>query len=198
MLDALNALRGGRLPARSFTTLLCCVWGYSFAFSFFRCLLYRPNLCVGMAAALPLAAVWGTLERKRWGRITLLSLSFLALALFIWMLGTLVFAQRAGIPSGDRNLAGCFDYALRLYAETPGTTIATLLLSLLTAFWFFLPFVRSEFDQGKKVVLTSGQRLIAACLVVFWCLTMLATPSSEETRSNVVPLKTTRRLTTRY
>ena len=198
MQNAISALRGGRFPARAFTTMLCCVWGYSFAYSLFRCLLYRPNVCVGLAATLPLAVVWGTLERKRWGRIALLCLSFLALSLFVWMLGTLFFAGRSLIAPAERNLSGYLSYAVNLFAETPLITIATLILSGITALWFLLPAGRSEFNQGKKVVLTSGQRLIAGLIVILWCLGMMLTPAAVEKKSQPTPIKASRRLTTRY
>jgi hypothetical protein len=184
--------------ARGFTTFLCCAWGYSFAYSFFRCVLDRCGLMVCLAAALPLVAVWASLERKRWGRLALIGLSLLAQALFGVILAILIFSHHVWIDPAERHFFGYVKYALRLFGETPETTLTLLLLSAATAIWLFMPWARAEYIQRKKRYLTPGQRVIAVSIVALWGLTMIATPTPPEIRFPDTPLKTPRRLSMRY
>jgi hypothetical protein len=180
------------------TTLLCCGWGLSFACSFFRCALDGSGPLVCVAAALPLAAVWASLERKRWGRLVLIGQSLLAQALFALILSILAFSNHVQMEPAERHFFGYLNYALHLFGETKETTLVVLLLSAATTVWFFLPWVQAEFELSKKPFLTPGQRVIAATVVSVWCLTMIATPTRPESRSPNIPLKTPRRLTLRY
>ena len=184
--------------SRALTTLLCCGWGYSFAYSFFRCVLDRSGLFVCLAAALPLAAVWAALERKRWGRLVLIGLSMLAQALFSLMVTLLIFSHHQRVFPTEQHLFSCVRYALHLYGETQESAIGVLILSAVTAGWFCMPHVRSEYLQRKKPYLTPGQRIIAVSVVSIWGLTMMATPTLPESRSPDLPFKTPRRLSTRY
>ncbi len=184
--------------ARGLTTLLCCGWGYSFAYSFFRCIQDRSGPLVCAAAALPLAAVWASLERKRWGRLVLISQSLLAQALFALILSIVSFTNRVRVMPSERNIIGYFVHALRLFGERPEITLAVLILAVATSIWFCMPWVRAEYDQRKKPLLTPGQRVIAITVVSLWCVTMVATPTLPESRSPHTPLKTPRRLTLRY
>lgn len=183
---------------RALTTMLCCGWGFSFAYSFFRCVSDKSSMLVCAAAVLPLTAVWAALERKRWGRLVLQVLSLLAQALFGIMLVMLMVTDRVYVAPGDRHLWGYLLYTIRLFAETPSTTLAILLLSATTSIWFTMPWVRKDYEVGKKVVLTPGQRIIAASVVAFWGLTMSVTPTVLESRSTYIPLKAPRRLSMRY
>jgi hypothetical protein len=184
--------------ARSFTTALCCAWGYSFAYSFFRCIQDRSGLLVCMAAVLPLAAVWAALERKRWGRLVLIGQSLLAQALFAIMLSTLACSHPAWIDPTERHFLGYVRHTLHLFGETRATTMGILLLSAASSVWFCMPWVRREFESRKKPFLTPGQRLIAVTVVSVWCVTMVASPTRPESRSPDMPLKAARRLTLRY
>jgi hypothetical protein len=184
--------------ARGLTTLLCCGWGYSFAYSFFRCMLDGSGVIVCLAAALPLAAVWAALERKRWGRLSLIVLSILAQALFVVMLSILLYSNHVRPEPADHHLSGCLHDAIHLFSETPDTTVAVLVLSFVTFVWFCMPWVRTEYVHQKKNYLSPGQRVIALSVVTLWGLTMIASPTPPETNAPNTPLKTPRRLTMRY
>jgi len=184
--------------ARLLTTLLCCVWGYTFAYTFFQCVLDNASPLTMLAAALPLAAVWAALERKRWGRLVLIVLSLLAHGLFAMMLMSLAFSNQVPLAPSERHLFGYITHAVSLFGDTPGATLSILLLSGFTAVWLCLPWVRDEFEKQKHVDLTPGQRVIAASVVILWSVTMVATPTVLESRSPNLPLRTPRRLTLRY
>ena len=169
--------------ARVITTLLCCCWAYSFAYSFFRCVLDRSGALACFAAVLPLAAVWASLERIRWGRLVLIGLSLLAFGLFCSILFALIFSQSAIVPVTDRNFAGYILWALRLFGESPEITLGVLLLSAATGLWFSMPWVKNEFELRKRRMLTPAQRTIALSVVTVWILTMMATPTPPESRS---------------
>lgn len=184
--------------ARGVTTLLCCGWGYSFAYSFFRCILDGSGPLACLAAVLPLVGVWASLERKRWGRLILIGQSLLALVMFMMIMYMLAFSHQVSVDPAQRHFLGYLNYSLHLFGETPQTTLAVLLLSAATAIWFGIPLVRAEYEQCKKPFLTPGQRVIAAAMISLWGITMIATPTRSENRSPDMPLKTPRRLTLRY
>ena len=184
--------------SRGVTTLLCCGWGYSFAYSFFQCILENSSPMVLLAAALPLLAVWAALERKRWGRLALIGLSLLAPGLFALMLIALAYSNEVWIRPSDRHLFGYIDTALRLFSDSPSTTIGVLVLAAATAIWLCIPIVRDEYIKKKKPFLTPGQRVIAASIISIWGITMIATPTTVENRTPNIPLKAQRRLTLRY
>jgi len=184
--------------ARGFTTALCCAWGFSFAYVFFGCIMDRSGPLVCLAAALPLLAVWGALDRKRWARIVLVAQSLLAYVLFALMFATLAFSHTLWLAPAEHHLTGYLQGALRLFGETPEATLGVLVLSALTAIWFCLPWTRREYENRKKPFLTPGQKVIAISVLSAWGLTMISTPAPAERRSPDVPLKTPRRLTLRY
>ena len=184
--------------SRGVTTLLCCGWGYSFAYSFFQCIIENSGPLVLLAAALPLVVVWAALERKRWGRLALIGLSLLAHAIFALMMVDLAYSNEVAIPLSDRHIFGYFDAALRLFSDTPTTTIGVLILSAFTAIWLCIPIVRDEYTKKKKPFLTPGQRIIAATVISIWGITMIATPTIVESNTPNIPLKATRRISLRF
>ena len=128
----------------------------------------------------------------------LIGQSLLAHGLFAMMLMFLAFTNEVWIAPAERHLLGYITYALRLFGETPETTLAVLLLSAVTTIWLCMPWVRDEYEKKKKPFLTPGQRVIAVSVVSVWGITMIATPTVAESRSPNIPLKTPRRLTLRY
>ena len=184
--------------SRGVTTLLCCGWGYSFAYSFFQCIVENSKPLVLLASALPLVAVWAALERKRWGRLALIGLSLLAHGLFALMLIVLAYSNEHWIPPSDQHLVGYFGTALRLFSDSPSTTIGILFLSAITATWLCIPTVRDEYIKKKKPFLTPAQRVIAATVISVWGITMIATPTIVESRTPNIPLKAPRRISLRF
>lgn len=183
---------------RATTTLLCCVWAYTFAYSFFQSVLERSSPLVMLAATLPIAAVWAALERKRWGRLVLMAQSVLAHLLFGIMVVFLACSRERVAGPVDHNLFGYINYALQLFGETPETTLSILLLAALTAVWLSMPCVRDDFESQKKAFLSPGQQIIAAAVIGMWGLTMATSPTVQETRMPNLPFKTPRRVTMRY
>ena len=186
------------ITTRMVTTFLCCGWGYSFSYSFFRSLLVRPNLLVGMAAALPLGIVWAALERKRWGRLALLSLSVLAITLFFLMFFALLSSEHAAGQAGRLAVATCFMRTLELFTEAPTMSFVILCLAGLTAAWLLMPQVRFEFEKGKSKVVSMAQSVIALTLIAVWGVSMILNPPvlAVYHRSGIV--KTGRSLTMRF
>jgi hypothetical protein len=183
---------------RVITTLLCCSWGYSFAYAFFRCVLDKSPLLVCLAAALPLLAVWASLERKRWGRLVVLGLSLLAQTMFLTILGLLMFSHEAPGISGDKSLFDCLRFGLYEFGESPDAALTVLLLSAASAIWFCTPWARAEYETRKQPYLSPGQRAIAFTVVSLWTITMINSPTVLERRAPNLPFRTPRRLTMRY
>jgi len=182
---------------RVITTLLCCCWGYSFAYAFFRCVLDGSPLIVCFAAALPLLAVWASLERKRWGRLVVIGLSLIALLMFGCILSILAFSHVV-LEFATGSLLDCLRFGLIEFGESPDTALAVLLISLISTVWLYTPWVRAEYETRKQSYLTPGQRAIAFTVVSLWTVTMLNSPTLPERGASNLPFRTPRRLTLRY
>lgn len=169
---------GAPPTTRFLTTLLASSWGFAAAYTLFHALLISHDLRLFSASLVPLITVWATLERKRWGRLALLGLSATALGLFAALLGFV--AQEFTRLQPDEQtperfaalLLACFDHRA-------GIALTLLALALATGFWMRQPTVVAEFERGKKATLAAGQRAIALCLVAFWSVSLLLTPTSR-------------------
>ncbi|HLJ57896.1 MAG TPA: hypothetical protein VKT77_22855 [Chthonomonadaceae bacterium] len=183
---------------RVMTSLLCCIWGFTFGATFFECILDACGPLALFAAILPLVSIWAALERKRWARMVLMTLSALAIALFAIM-AVWIACSDQGLPgAADRDLQGFLLYALNHFSVTPGSALWILVLSATTLIWLCLPWVREEFASMKDPSLTPGHLLIAGWIVVFWGATMIATPAQDERSGPQGLLRAGRRLTLRY
>jgi len=157
------------------TTLLASGWGLLSAQLLFTTHLsplgFNTKFLFSFAALLPLIAVWATIERKRWGRLALVGLSTTAIVLFV-----VAIAVYAGSHSQDPSLPGWLPREVQKlpFFDSPFATGALMLLAAANSYWLRRPHVVAEFEQNKRPALAFAQRLIAASLVVCWCLTMIA------------------------
>ena len=147
------------------TTLLTCGWGLAAFYILFDGLLVRHSPLIALPSLLPLIAVWATLERKRWGRLTLLGMCGTAPGVFVALLAL------APLRAHAYTAIAALRLGLKLDAQSYGSPTATaliLLVSIVTGLWLCQPKVAAEFNQGKSANLAQAQRHIAIVLVIIW------------------------------
>lgn len=162
--------------SRNVTTVLTAGWGYYFISAFFRDITGHTNLFVCITALFPICAVWASLGRKRWGRMTLIVASALALTLFALMI-----VQNRLPTIGDRYSVGpasydCLVYVVQIFGETPIDIAGGLVLALCTVAWFSTPLVRQEYEKTKKTELEVGQQIISGFIVLSWMTAAIVSP----------------------
>lgn len=180
------------------TTALCLVWGFFFSLGFFETLFQKAGVLASVVSALPIITVWGALQRKRWGRLALMSLCMIIIMLFIVVLTAISSTHQFYVLPEERTLYGYLHYALHFFSHRSVTSVLLLTLSGLTCLWFWLPPVRKEYEKGKRATLALGQKVIALSLVFTWALTMLYTPTTAEQTGKFRPLRSARRITMRF
>ena len=159
----------------SFTNALALAWGLSFTYLLFTAIFISHLFSSALACLVPLIVVWATLERKRWGRLSLLGISLTNLGLFTAALAYCGFHTSVSqLPDSMTGL--CAKLALGLYTDSPALALTVLTLASVTLIWLSLPNASREFELSKPITIATAQRVIALLLVFFWALQMVCTP----------------------
>ena len=161
---------------RRLTTALVLAWGLFSAIALAYGSVIAFDLRVILAAIVPLAAVWAALDRKRWGRMTLIFVGSIA---WLGYLLAFVYTLLTGKTwiDGEFSLPNYAYMALRMmWADYPEAGMIGLTLAAITLVWMFRSTVIAEFAKGRQHVLSFGQKLIASILAFFWLYAMLFTP----------------------
>ena len=162
---------GTQPPPGKVTNLLAGCWAVLAFYLMARSLLITREWVACIVAPIPLLAVWATMERKRWGRLTLLGISLTALGLTMTALGL------AACLDGEGHTPAYYALqALNLYTHSPGISLTVVVLALVTGLWLRRESVVAEFEQNKRPVLKLGQQAIAGMLVVCWTLLVMFAP----------------------
>ncbi len=158
---------------RRITTTLVALWGLLSAYALAYGAIVETDLRTILASIVPLAAVWAAMDRKRWGRMTLVFVSAIACIGYVITL-MYVAATGRGWMDGEFTLANCASMALReMWNDYPEAGIVGLGLAAFSLFWMFRRTVLQEFSKGKQIKLSPGQRVIAIVLAFLWLYTML-------------------------
>jgi hypothetical protein len=164
------------------TNLVAGSWAVLAFYLVTRSLLITHEWIACIPAPIPLLAVWATLERKRWGRLTLLGISLTALGLCVTAIGMAACLNAEGHTPAHYAL-----WALALYARNPETLLTIVLLAIATGIWMRRTTVIAEFERNKKTVLVLGQRAIAGALVACWALMAICVPLAARERPDRPP-----------
>lgn len=163
------------VAARITTTAIIICWGLLSACALAYNLLIEFDLRTTLVAIVPLAAVWASLDRKRWGRMTLLFVSAIA---WVGYIVALLFTLVTGNDwmDGGVSLSNCVYMALRMmWNDYPPSGFVGLGLAAVTIYWMLRPEIVLEFGKGKQLKLSPGQRVIAILLAFCWTYAMLFT-----------------------
>ncbi len=156
------------------TTLIACAWGLASAYLLFYSLLIKSDMRLFLCSLLPLVAVWATIERKRWGRLSLLGLSSAYLGFTASAVGSAISIQPKVLQTGFVGFNLLFHEVLNdTFGGQPQIAFAILILSAMTTFWMCLPNVRTEYERGKNAKIAIAQRAIAMTIVGCWGITFL-------------------------
>ena len=150
------------------TTLLACLWGAAAAYILCHSLIVTHNKRYTIAAIVSLITVWATLERKRWGRMALIGLSVTTMGMFRVLRQRVFCVFRFFSAPEVRYTAQCSMKVADYYGISIPVTFGLLLLAVVSSLWLCRAEVVAEFNQHKRAVLVSGQRVIAITLVVCW------------------------------
>ena len=164
---------------RQLTKSLIIVWALISAYAFVNAVVGSLSgnfdLRTLLATIVPLAAVWAAFDRKRWGRMTLIFVSYVA---WLGYIVTLVYTGATG-----RNWMLDYDAKSVLYTALEvmwnGSAFAGfvgLSLAAVSLHWLQRNDVSRDFNEGKKMTLSPGQRIIAIALTFCWLYAMLFLP----------------------
>lgn len=170
---------------RQTTTFLASTWGLASAYTLVNSLLITHDMRFCFAALAPLAAAWGTLERKRWGRLALLSLASIALGGFAVATGLIL-----AMTANKVQLSTSITAILKIFGDPPIVALFSLFLSLITVLWLRRGVVSEEFNHGKRSHLSSGQKTIATAVVGSWCVTFFFAPFTANIKPPLSDQKT--------
>lgn len=154
------ASSGAQVSADRWTTVIASAWGFVSAFVLFNSLLVTHKSRSCFAAAIALSIVWATLDRKRWGRLALLGMSVITVAVFAELV----------VSTGPSALA------LKLFRGTPILPYVVLCLAVASTLWLRRPEVIVEFERGKRSSLAGSQSAIALTLVACWAFSIIKAP----------------------
>lgn len=154
------------------TNLLAAGWGVAAPYLLVRSVFVSHQILYGLAAPIPLFIVWATLERKRWGRLALLSISATAVALFVGV-AFLAFGLNVGVFTGHQSSPGALVAWFKSFYAEDGTTLLIVIgLAVATGFWMCRAAVVEEFERNKRTALAVGQWAIAVSLAVAYTVTL--------------------------
>ena len=154
------------------TNILAACWGVAAPYMLVRSVFISHQMRYGLAAPIPLLIVWATLERKRWGRLALLSISLTAVALFIGV-AFIAFGLNAGVFAGKQSSPGAIiAWFKSFYAQDGSTLVIVIGLAIATGFWMCRAAVVAEFERNKRSALAIGQWAIAVALAITYTVTL--------------------------
>jgi hypothetical protein len=126
----------------------------------------------GLGAPIPLFIVWATLERKRWGRLSVLVISLTAIAMF-FAVAFLAFGLNVGVFTGHQwSPSAMYSWLSTFYDQDTTTLAIVIALAVATGFWMCRAVVIAEFNKGKRNALAVGQWAIALSLAVAYTVTL--------------------------
>lgn len=150
----------------SYTTLLSSLWGAVASYMMFYSLLVTQHPRLLLVELVPLLTVWAALERKRWGRLTMIGLSLTLLGSFVLLVClSILFHQSFNVI--------VLSPLLNAYDINVPAIIGLLILAVLTYTWFSSSFVIQEFNKNKRATLSKSQHLIAVVMVTCWGVSIL-------------------------
>ena len=150
------------------TTLLACLWGSAAAYILCHSLIVTHNKRYTVAALVSLITVWATLERKRWGRMALIGVSVTTIGIFGFFVSAFSAFPGSSQPSQVRTLHKAVAQVAAYYGISLPVVFGFLLLAVVSSLWLCRAEVVTEFEQHKRPVLVSGQRVIATALIACW------------------------------
>jgi len=157
------------------TNVIVACWGVAAQYMIVRAMFVSHQMRYGFGAPIPLFIVWATLERKRWGRLSVLVISLTAVAMFIGV-AFLAFGLNVGVFTGHQSSpAAMYTWFKTFYSQDSTSLAAMVALAVATGFWMCRAAVVAEFNKGKKNALAVGQWAIAVVLAVAYTATLFLT-----------------------
>ena len=174
--------------AAPLTNAIACLWGAAAAYLLWHSLIITHNARFSAAASASLAAVWATLERKRWGRLAMMGLSITTVGAFAFLMGAFGAFGKESLPQ-VQMLGSALRSLARMYGFSVPAVIGLVALAAATGLWMLHPAVSAEFNHNKKLSLAGAQRGIAVGLVCCWAaaiaqMPMQAIEKQDATRSH--------------
>ena len=157
----------GLLPTPAKTTLLASGWGVLAVYALIHALVIQHSVFIAFAYFFPLLAVWAVLERKRWGRLSLLGMCLLTPVILLVLLlyldaDHLHLKPDALVHFGMLQSCG---------GMLPGVSL--VMISMAGTYWFSHPHAIAEFERNKRPSLARAQHSIALTLASIWALMVL-------------------------
>ncbi len=149
------------------TTLLASCWGVLAVYALIHALLIQHSLILAFAYFFPLLAVWAALERKRWGRLSLLGMCLL---MPVILLVVLLYLDNAHLRL---NLDALIHFGMLQSCGGMLPGISLIMLSMAGTYWFSHPQAVAEFERNKRPALARAQHSIALTLASIWALMVL-------------------------
>lgn len=180
-------------PAHSsIVTVLAGCWAFSGACGFFQSALVTHQIAPCVASFVPLVSGWAALERKRWGRLALLGMSWTILGACILGMVTLILIENHYGHHVPRRHAALVALLMRLYSANQ-PDMFRMPLAALSGLWLWRSRVIAEFNTNKRTSLAVMQHCIALTLVLVWCTPFLGgraqTPGGERSVRLLSPMK---------
>ncbi len=160
-----NSLDRPPPPNTGGVTLLAGCWVFTGACGLFQSLLVTHEIIPCLASFAPLLGGWAALERKRWGRLALLGMSWTILGAGILGFSLLIMVENHYGQHMPRKYAALAAVLLRFYAGNRPDVIR-LPLAAVSGVWLRRARVIAEFDYSKRRRLTVMQHCIAMALVL--------------------------------
>lgn len=171
MIDNTTRVIESPAVARATNIIVAC-WGVAAQYMIVRAMFVSHQMRFGYGAPIPLFIVWATLERKRWGRLSVLVISLTAVAMFLGV-AFLAFGLNVGVFTGHQGSPSAMLTWLKTFYEQDSATIGiVIMMAVATGFWMCRAIVIAEFNRGKKNALALGQWAIAVVLAAAYTATL--------------------------